>query len=128
MFGLYAKLAVAGVVGMLVFGAVSEYRDMKERIAVLRENNAKLELVAESNALALEEATQFATQMEEQNLELQENLQQAEVYKDSLIEKFRDHDLTRLSLKRPGMIQQRINDATKKVFDDIESLTTIDSE
>jgi len=128
MFGLYAKLAVAGVVGMLVFGAVSEYRDMKERIAVLRENNAKLELVAESNALALEEATQFATQMEEQNLELQENLQQAEVYKDSLIEKFRDHDLTRLSLKRPGMIQLRINDATKKVFDDIESLTTIDSE
>jgi len=128
MFGLYAKLAVAGIVGMLVFGAVSEYRDMKERIAVLRENNAKLELVAESNALALEEATQFATQMEEQNLELQANLQQAEVYKDSLIEKFRDHDLTRLSLKRPGMIQQRINDATKKVFDDIESLTTIDSE
>ena len=128
MFGLYAKLAVAGIVGMLVFGAVSEYRDMKERIAVLRENNAKLELVAESNALALEEATQFATQMEEQNLELQANLQQAEVYKDSLIEKFRDHDLTRLSLKRPGMIQLRINDATKKVFDDIESLTTIDSE
>lgn len=128
MFGLYAKLAVAGIVGMLVFGAVSEYRDMKNRIAVLRENNVKLELVAESNALALEEATQFATQMEEQNLELQANLQQAEVYKDSLIEKFRDHDLTRLSLKRPGMIQLRINNATKKVFDDIESLTTIDSE
>ena len=128
MFGLYAKLAVAGIIGMLVFGAVSEYRDMKNRIAVLRENNAKLELVAESNALALEEATQFATQMEEQNLELQANLQHAEVYKDSLIEKFRDHDLTRLSLKRPGMIQLRINDATKKVFDDIESLTALDSE
>lgn len=128
MFGLYAKLAVAGIVGMLVFGAVSEYQDMKERIAVLRENNAKLELVAENNAKALQEATQFATQMEEQNLELQANLQQAEVYKDSLIEKFRDHDLTRLSLKRPGMIQLRINNATKKVFDDIESLTTIDSE
>jgi hypothetical protein len=128
MFGLYAKLAAAGVVGMLVFGAVLEYQDMKERIAVLRENNAKLELVAENNAKALQEATQFATQMEEQNLELQANLQQAEVYKDSLIEKFRDHDLTRLSLKRPGMIQLRINNATKKVFDDIESLTTIDSE
>ena len=128
MFGLYAKLAVAGVIGMLVFGAVSEYQDMKNRIAVLRENNAKLELVAESNARALDEITQFATQMEEQNLELQTNLQQAEVYKDSLIEKFRDHDLTRLSLKRPGMIQLRINNATKKVFDDIESLTTIDSE
>jgi hypothetical protein len=128
MFGLYAKLAVAGIVGMLVFGAVLEYQDMKERIAVLRENNAKLELVAENNAKALQEATQFATQMEEQNLELQANLQQAEVYKDSLIEKFRDHDLTRLSLKRPGMIQLRINNATKKVFDDIESLTTIDSE
>jgi len=128
MFGLYAKLAVAGIIGMLVFGAVSEYRDMKNRIAVLRENNAKLELVAETNAKALEEATQFATEMEEQNLELQANLQQAEKYKDSLIEKFRDHDLTRLSLKRPGMIQLRINNATKKVFDDIESLTTLDSE
>lgn len=128
MFGLYAKLAVAGIIGMLVFGAVSEYRDMKNRIAVLRENNAKLELVAETNAKALEEATQFATEMEEQNLELQANLQEAEAYKDSLIEKFRDHDLTRLSLKRPGMIQLRINDATKKVFDDIESITSLDSE
>ena len=56
MFGLYAKLAVAGIVGMLVFGAVLEYQDMKERIAVLRENNAKLELVAENKEkLSVEE-------------------------------------------------------------------------
>jgi hypothetical protein len=30
-----------------------------------------------------------------------------------------------LSLRKPGLIEGRINNATKKVFDDIESLTAI---
>lgn len=125
MFKLYAMLAVVGIVGAVLFGAWYEYRDMQQRIAILRENNAKLETVAKANAEALEEVTAFANQMEASNLELQANLQKAEAYKDDLLSKFQKHNLTKLSLRKPGLIEGRINNATKKVFDDIESLTAI---
>jgi hypothetical protein len=128
MFKLYAMLAVVGIVGAVLFGAWYEYRDMQQRIATLRENNAKLETVAKANAEALEKVTEFANQMESQNLELQANLQKAEAYKDELLSKFQKHNLTKLSLKKPGLIERRINDATKKVFDDIESLTAISND
>jgi hypothetical protein len=127
MFRLYAFLAVVGIVGAVLFGAWYEYRDMQQRIATLRENNAKLETVAKANAEALEQVTAFAAQMESQNLELQQNLQKAEAYKDELLSKFQKHDLTKLSLKKPGLIERRVNGATKKVFDDIESLTAINN-
>jgi len=127
MFKLYAMLAVVGIVGAVLFGAWYEYRDMQQRIATLRENNAKLETVAKANAEALEEVTAFANQMEASNLELQSNLQKAEAYKDDLLSKFQKHNLTKLSLKKPGLIEGRINSATKKVFDDIESLTAINN-
>ncbi len=125
MFRLYAMLAVVGIVGVVLFGAWYEYRDMQQRIATLRENNAKLETVAKANAEALEEVTAFANQMEASNLELQANLQKAEAYKDDLLSKFQKHNLTKLSLRKPGLIEGRINNATKQVFDDIESLTAI---
>ena len=125
MFKLYAMLAVVGIVGAVLFGAWYKYRDMQQRIATLRENNAKLETVAKANAEALEEVTAFANQMEASNLELQANLQKAEAYKDDLLSKFQKHNLTKLSLRKPGLIEGRINNATKKVFDDIESLTAI---
>lgn len=127
MFKLYAMLAVVGIVGAVLFGAWYEYRDMQQRIATLRENNAKLETVAKANAEALEEVTAFANQMEASNLELQANLQKAEAYKDDLLSKFQKHNLTKLSLRKPGLIEGRINNATKKVFDDIESLTAINN-
>ena len=128
MVKLYATLAVVGIVGSILFGAWYEYRDMQQRIATLRENNAKLETVAKANAEALDQMTAFADQMAEQNLELQSNLQKAEAYKDDLLSKFQKHNLTKLSLKKPGLIERRINDATKKVFDDIESITAINTD
>ena len=83
-------------------------------------------MVAKTNSEALEKATAFASEMEKQNLDLQNNLQKAEEYKDELLGKFQKHDLTRLSLKKPGLIEKRVNSATKKVFDDIERLTVVD--
>ena len=42
---------------------------------------------------------------------------------DDLRKKLHKHNLTRLSIKKPGLIEKRINNGTKKLFDNIESLT-----
>ena len=128
MIRVYAFLAILGVVGAVLFGAYWEYKDMQNRIDTLRENNAKLEQVSQANAEALSKATAFAAEMEQQNIQLTASLQEAEKYKDELLNKFQRHDLSLLSLKKPGLIEKRVNNATKKVFDDIERLTAIDSD
>jgi len=50
-------------------------------------------------------------------------LQEATAYKDELISKLQRHDLSRLSLRKPGLIEKRINDGTSQVFDDLEKLS-----
>ena len=59
----------------------------------------------------------------ELNKELQVNLDAANDYKDVLINKLRKHDLSRLSLKKPGLVEKRINAGTKKLFLSIEDIS-----
>jgi len=123
MIKVYLFIFIFGLVGTVAFGVYREYNDMKERIQTLRENNVKLKLVAEENQKALEEVQLFAQEMTERNQELQIGLQEAEVYTDKLRSKLQRHDLTLLSLKKPGMIETRVNNATKKVWNEIETIT-----
>lgn len=127
MIKLYAFILIFGLIGTVGFGVYREYNDMKQRIETLRENNVKLKIVAEENQKALEQAQEFAVDMGERNSELQVNLQKAEVYTDKLRGKLQRHDLTLLSLKKPGLIEKRVNNATKKVWDDIETISGADS-
>ena len=123
MIKVYLFIFIFGLVGTVVFGVYREYNDMKDRIETLRENNVKLKIVAEENQKALEQAQEFATEMNERNQELQVGLQEAEVYTDKLRGKLQRHDLTLLSLKKPGMIETRVNNANKKVWDEIETIS-----
>jgi len=123
MIKVYVFIAIFGLLSTVVFGVYREYNDMKDRIETLRENNVKLKIVAEENQKALEQAQEFATEMNERNQELQVGLQEAEVYTDKLRGKLQRHDLTLLSLKKPGMIETRVNNATKKVWNEIETIS-----
>ena len=46
---------------------------------------------------------------EELNIELQSKLDKANEYKDVLIGKLRKHDLAKLSMQKPELIEKRIN-------------------
>lgn len=100
------------------------YKDTQNRMNVLRENAARLEVAVRANEEALEQTQADAARNAELNLELQERLQVSERYGDELRETLQRHDLTRLALQRPGLIEQRMNDATKQLFDDITSDTS----
>ena len=58
------------------------------------------------------------------NKELSGKLQDAEKYQDELRAKLQKHDLTRLSQKKPGLIEKKINEGTEKLFTDFESVTS----
>ena len=130
MFGLriYIMVAVVIAVSGAVISARAYYKDSQERIATLHKNNAKMEVVQQQNEVVLRSLTSEATRLNDLNFDLQGKLDDAENYKNELIVKLQKHNLTRLSYQKPGLIERRINNGTQKVFDSLESLTSISSE
>ena len=123
MFKLYGILLIIGIVGAIGFGAKYYYDTTQNKIAVLQDSNAKLEIVAETNQNTINQLQEDNAKMNQLSSELQNDLAEATKYKDELINKLQKHDLTRLSLKKPGLIEKRINNGTKKLFESFESLT-----
>ena len=123
MLKVYMLIIVMGLVGGVVYGAYAYYNDTQQRIKTLQENNAKLETVAKTNELTINSLQQSQEKFAELNNELQIKLNEAESYGDNLRKKLHKHNLTRLSIKKPGLIEKRINDGTNKLFDSIESIT-----
>jgi chromosome segregation ATPase len=58
------------------------------------------------------------------NQDLQQRLQASNAAKDELEDKLSEHDLTMLSLRKPGLIERTVNRGTQKAFDDFTVLTT----
>ena len=123
MLKVYMLIIVVGLVGGVVYGAYAYYNDTQQRIKTLQENNAKLETVAKANELTFNSLQESQEKFATLNNELQTKLNLALNYGDDLRKKLHKHDLTRLSIKKPGLIEKRINDGTNKLFDSIESIT-----
>ena len=117
-----SKILIGIIVAMvLAFGGY--YWLTEKRLSTLTENNAKLTIAARTNQDTIDKLTQDYEQQQELNSELKTKLTAAEAYGDELAKKFREHDLTLLTLRKPGLIERRVNSATQKILDDLESST-----
>jgi N-methylhydantoinase B/oxoprolinase/acetone carboxylase alpha subunit len=123
MIKIYAMILILAVLGGVGYGAFWYYNDTQARIQQLAENNAKLEAVVSTQNETIGALETNSKVQAELNKDLQKQLQAAEKYQDELQAKLQKHDLTRLSEKKPGLIEKRINNGTKKLFDSLESDT-----
>lgn len=114
---LLAVMCGMGAVGYLY------YNDTQQRLAQLRENNARLEIATQTSKDTIEKLQQDAAQFEAANNQLRSQLNEAEAYSDDLQAKLRNHNLTVLTAQKPGLIETRVNKATARLFDDMEKLT-----
>ena len=104
---------------ILVLGASSLY--LYNDNQTLKENNFKLEgAVAEQKA-----ATAAIKESFERQGAALSNMQRAnaqiEAEKDRYLDIFNRHNLNKLALLKPGLIETRINNGTKAVFEEIEN-------
>tara|TARA_R110000822_G_scaffold17158_2_gene57917 strand:- start:48 stop:446 length:399 start_codon:yes stop_codon:yes gene_type:complete len=120
---IYLLIIVLGLVGGSVYGAYFYYMDTQQRLKTMAENTAKLETAKQLQDDTINAMIEDREVFAELNKELQVNLDAANDYKDVLINKLRKHDLSRLSLKKPGLVEKRINAGTKKLFLSIEDLS-----
>lgn len=123
MLKVYGVIALVVILGGVGYAAKSYYNDTQERIQQLAENNATLKAAAEQQQATINQLEETAAVQAELTKDLMKNLQDAEEYSDGLLKKFKKHNLTLLSLRKPGLIEQRINDGTVKIFADLESDT-----
>jgi len=86
----------------------------------LRENNAQLVLATETQEETISQLQNDMALQGESLLELQTKGQQIQQEMDRYLDIFKRHNLTKLAAAKPGLIQTRVNKATKEVFDGIE--------
>jgi len=123
-FVLLLIIVAGGFAGRWYYNSSQEtIAQLNQNIATLRANQAQLEqAIATSNeTIARQQAD--AQQFAEANNALREQLQAAESYSDDLQSRLRNHNLTVLTAQRPGLIETRVNNATARLFDEMEIIT-----
>ena len=126
MLKIYILIIVLGLLGGVGYGAYYYYKDTQARIATLTENSAKLEQATNTQKQTIDTLLEDAAKFRELNKELNIKLDAANNYKNTLIDKLRKHNLAKLSLKKPGLVEKKINRGTKKLFESFEKLSGAD--
>ena len=126
MIKIYILIVILGLVGGVVYGGYYYYKDTQARIATLTENSAKLEQATNTQKQTIDTLVADAAKFQELNRELNTKLESANDYKNTLIDKLRKHNLSKLSLKKPGLVEKKINAGTKKLFESFEEISAIE--
>ena len=88
-----------------------------------RENVAKMEVAVQISEASIATLQQDAVRSAELNANLQRDLQTAERYGDELRATLQKHNLTALAQRKPGLIENRMQDATNSLWNDLRSIT-----
>lgn len=123
MLKLYAFLFIFGIIGGAIFGAKYYYDSTQATIQRLSAEKAILDTALEQQTASINAMQEQMERQNELNTELQANLQEANSGLSEMRSKFARHDLTRLAIAKPGLIQTRINNGTDEVFREIEENT-----
>jgi ribosomal 50S subunit-recycling heat shock protein len=130
MFGYMKLIAIVAVIGAI--GAAYAYHkvtvaeltvtvaQLEANNRTLKQNNDTLQVAAENNAAKVLELEAQKQEEQVQVAALTTRNNQLEEDRKNYMKIFKDHNLTRLSRAKPGLIENRINSATAEVFKQVE--------
>jgi hypothetical protein len=116
MLKVYALLIIVGLLGGVGYAAKSYYNDTQNAIKVLRENNAKLEIAAETAEASTKALQADMAKSAALNKQLQSQLIKAEAYGDELRAKLNKLNLVVEALKDAKVLEGKMNGATAKLW------------
>lgn len=123
MFGIQ-KYLIGGALLLAIGGGGYYYiNNLRTKVSLLESQKAVLSASNENLSQTLEQTRESARLQAERISSLQDRLTSAENQSNELKRILLDHDLTDLALRKPGLIEERVNDGTQNVFRDIESDT-----
>lgn len=104
-------------------GGVFYVKKLQSDLETARANVAKMEIAVQTSEASLKLERAETVRLGELNQTLSADLQKAEQYGDELRATLNKHNLTHLANKKPGLIEKRMQNATDKLWDDLESIT-----
>ena len=117
------KIAMVLVVLATAGGGFLYVKKIQNDLETARANVAKLEIAVQTSEASLKLEREETQRLGKLNTQLSADLQKAEQYGDELRATLQKHDLTHLANKKPGLIEKRMQNATDKLWDDLESIT-----
>ncbi len=112
------------IIIMMGFAGKWYYTTTQDTIIQLEKNNTMLSQTVEEQNITIEKQKQNALENEKASEELTIQLQEAREYEDNLVRKLQKHNLTKLAIAKPGLIETRINNGTEKLREKLELITT----
>ena len=137
MLKLYAFLFIVAILSGVGYGAYYYYNDTQTRIAILRENNAKLETVNKQVTVEFEQYRENVTKeikrfkedlkkQQELNNELNTNLQKVQDANKEISKLLANTDIIKNSLANPKAGEEKINEQVDLFFGAIGCATGSD--
>lgn len=123
MLRIYILIFVMAIIGAVAYGAKYYYDTTQNKIAILTENNAQLEVAVQTASASLDAAIENQEKLGALNKSLQVDLQKAEQYGDSLRDKLQQLNLVKDALTDAKDLEGRMNGATAKIWREITTDT-----
>ena len=101
----------------------SQITQLQSDVRQYQAQNVALQSAAEINEQTIRSLEENSQRQVEQMTNLTNANQQLQSEKEEYLSIFRRHDLQRLALARPGLIEPRINNGTQEVFRQMEQDT-----
>ena len=117
------KIAMVFILLAGAGGGLFYVKQLQSNLEIARLNNAKLETAIETSEASIKLLQEDNARLNTLTDTLNEDLRKAEQYGDELRATLQKHNLTHLAEKKPGLIEQRMQNATDQLWDDLESIT-----
>jgi hypothetical protein len=123
---MFSTIKIALVFIMLAGagGGLFYVKQLQSNLEIARLNNAKLESAVETSEASLATLKADNIRLNALSDQLNADLNKSEQYGDELRATLNKHNLTHLANKKPGLIETRTQNATDKLWDDLESITS----
>jgi multidrug resistance efflux pump len=122
MFGAIKIAMVMTVIATAGMGYLYVQK-LQSDLETAQANVAKMEVAVQISEASIATLQQDAVRSAELNANLQRDLQTAERYGDELRATLQKHNLTALAQRKPGLIENRMQDATNSLWNDLRSIT-----
>tara|TARA_Y100001954_G_scaffold134754_1_gene143913 strand:- start:1757 stop:2149 length:393 start_codon:yes stop_codon:yes gene_type:complete len=123
--GIFSGLKVLLLVGLLAGagGGLLYVKNLKANLELAKANVAKLEIAVETSEASLALLKKDNAKLNKLTDQLNIDLKKSEEYGDELRATLNKHNLTHLANKKPGLIENRMQDKTDALWKDLESIT-----
>ena len=123
---MFSTIKIALVFVMLAGGGGGLFyvKQLQSNLEIARLNNAKLESAVETSEASIATLKADNARLNVLSDQLNADLNKSEQYGDELRATLNKHNLTHLANKKPGLIETRTQNATDKLWDDLESITS----